>query len=240
MNKILVYLKMSIKTIVKYPSLSTIRSVATHAGDWYRLSAGEVSSVKTKIPWLCFSAINHIEKLINPAMKVFEYGSGGSTLFWASRAGEVISVEHDASWHHEMTDEFQKQGIENVKYILSPADTDTAFDNKSPENPKAYVSGDNNYSGKNFETYVRQIENYPDNYFDFIIVDGRARPSCILHSMNKLNLNGFLVVDNTERQYYSIALSLLNNKNWKKRKFNGPVPYSPSFSETSVFQKIHL
>lgn len=173
-------------------------------------------------------------------MAVFEYGSGNSTIFWASRAKEVISVEHDELWHNKMKQEFLKQGFTNIKYILSQAAQDPDFANKLPENPSGYISSDTNYAGKKFESYVKQIDHYPDNYFDFIIVDGRARPSCVLHALQKLNLNGYLVLDNTERKHYDTAIQLMSTNNWKKWSFYGPVPYSLSFSETSIFQKTQL
>jgi hypothetical protein len=231
---------MSVKTVVRDPSWKNVYNVFKYAWPWYSLSTGKVSSIETKIPWLCFSAIDHISKFIRPDMNVFEYGSGGSTLFWASRVKQVVSVEHDEKWQSQMQHEFIKQDAANVKYILAPAEPDESYERKSAGDPYSYISGDPGYVGKKFEAYVKQIDIYPNQYFDFIIIDGRARPSCVLHSLAKLTLNGFVVLDNTERDYYRKAINLMNNQKWKMWKFSGPVPYSPSFSETTVFQKIEL
>lgn len=240
MRRIFVYLKMSVKTIVRYPSWKTVSNVFRYARPWYSLSTGKISSIEKKIPWLCFSAIDHISKVIRPDMKIFEYGSGGSTLFWASRVRQVVSVEHDEQWQSQMEQEFAKQNAVNVTYVLASAEKDEFYQDKSPGDPRAYISGDPDYIGKKFETYVKHIDKYPNRYFDFVIVDGRARPSCVLHALPKVALNGFVVVDNTEREYYQEALDLMNNRKWKMWKFTGPVPYSPSFSETTIFQKIDL
>jgi len=46
-------------------------------------------------PWICPEAIKWLKSNLTPDMKVFEFGSGGSTLFFAKRVKELISIEHD-------------------------------------------------------------------------------------------------------------------------------------------------
>ena len=55
------------------------------------------------IPWLTYAAIHFLEERVNREMKVFEYGSGNSTLWWAERAGSVYACEHDRSWYEAMS-----------------------------------------------------------------------------------------------------------------------------------------
>lgn len=50
------------------------------------------------IPWFTYPAIDFLSRLELSSSKVFEYGAGQSTLFWARRAEKVVSVEHDAEW----------------------------------------------------------------------------------------------------------------------------------------------
>jgi hypothetical protein len=50
------------------------------------------------LPWMTYPAIEFIKKRIHENMSVFEYGCGESTLWWASRVKDVISVEHDKEW----------------------------------------------------------------------------------------------------------------------------------------------
>jgi hypothetical protein len=170
-------------------------------------------------------------------MKVFEYGSGGSTLFWISRVQEIVSVEHDISWYSAMKKQFDAQSVQNLKYILSEADEDEGFSKKTFENPDDYISSDPAYKGKNFEQYAKSIDSYPDNYFDIVVVDGRSRPSCIQHGIPKLKKNGWLIIDNSERNYY-LAPFRFERKSWKISKFAGPVPYTRDFSETSFLKKL--
>ena len=51
------------------------------------------------VPWLVPDIIPTIAGLLTKNSKVLEFGSGGSTLWFAGLAGEVVSVEHDAGWH---------------------------------------------------------------------------------------------------------------------------------------------
>jgi hypothetical protein len=57
-----------------------------------------VSNAGAPIPWYSYPAIEFIEPRIAPGLRVFEYGSGWSTLWWAERVAEVFAVEHDAQW----------------------------------------------------------------------------------------------------------------------------------------------
>src|SRR5215203_492131 len=51
-----------------------------------------------QIPWFSYAAIDFLEKYIKREMTVCEYGSGGSTLFFAERAKSVYSIEDNAKW----------------------------------------------------------------------------------------------------------------------------------------------
>ena len=119
-------------------------------------------------------------------MHVFEYGSGGSTLFWISRVQDLISVEHDLSWYTNMKKNLDRQPLRNVQYILAEPIPDPGFQKKQFGNPGDYISSDLEYVGKSFEQYAKSIDAFSDNYFDIIIVDGRARPSCIQQGIPKL------------------------------------------------------
>lgn len=57
-----------------------------------------VNRLKAPIPWYTYPAIEFIEARIGKELRVFEYGSGWSTLWWAERVAEVCAVEHDPQW----------------------------------------------------------------------------------------------------------------------------------------------
>ena len=49
-------------------------------------------------PWLSLGAILALEHVINKDFKVLEFGSGGSTVFWAKNCKSVKSFETDPRW----------------------------------------------------------------------------------------------------------------------------------------------
>jgi hypothetical protein len=197
----------------------------------------ENNPLKSKIPWISFKAIDYLKSIDNPDMAVFEYGSGGSTFFWASRAKQVISVEHDEKWFALVKEKIEMEHLQNVQYFLRTPD---AFNGNKLSDRSDYVSNylsfDEAYMDFEFSSYVKEIDKYPDYYFDVIVVDGRARPSCIQHSLNKVKQSGYLIIDNTEREYYLKPFNF-SNLEWQKQVFSGPVPYSADFSETTILRR---
>lgn len=50
------------------------------------------------LPWYCYSAIQFLQPRLRNDMRVFEYGAGYSTLWYASRVREIVSVDHNKKW----------------------------------------------------------------------------------------------------------------------------------------------
>ena len=69
------------------------------------------------LPWYTYPAINFVGKRLRPDMKVFEFGSGNSTLWYAKMVGEVISVEHNKGFYNKMKPKITH--LKNITYIHS-------------------------------------------------------------------------------------------------------------------------
>jgi precorrin-6B methylase 2 len=71
---------------------------------WFRSNRenASVDASGSPLPWMTYPAIEFIRKRVKPDMSVFEYGSGGSTIWWANQVREVISVEHDRAWFEKV------------------------------------------------------------------------------------------------------------------------------------------
>lgn len=71
---------------------------------WFRSFKDEASvdADGNPIPWITYPAIEFIKRRINKEMSVFEYGCGGSTLWWASKVKEVVSIEHNKDWYQRI------------------------------------------------------------------------------------------------------------------------------------------
>ena len=77
---------------------------------------------------------------------------------------------------------------------------------------------------------------YPDNYFDLVLVDGRARPPCIKQACSKVKPGKYILLDNSDRDRYQLAIRELL-LGWKRVTYEGPTLCLPWFTQTSVWQK---
>ncbi|SMX40631.1 hypothetical protein RUA8715_01732 [Ruegeria arenilitoris] len=57
-----------------------------------------VDAQGAEIPWYCYPAIEFLDGLELSGLSVFEYGSGNSSAFFASRGAVVTAIEHDREW----------------------------------------------------------------------------------------------------------------------------------------------
>jgi hypothetical protein len=67
------------------------------------------------IPWFTYPAIDFLESILNPDWRVFEWGSGNSTKWWAKKCAFVTAVESNTSWHAEVSRSLPP----NAKVILA-------------------------------------------------------------------------------------------------------------------------
>ena len=58
-----------------------------------------------------------LKKTLKENMRVYEYGVGGSTLFFAKRVKEVISVKHDPIWMHQFSEIVNRYGHKNWQVV---------------------------------------------------------------------------------------------------------------------------
>lgn len=54
------------------------------------------------IPWYTYPAIDFLNKYDFCDARVFEYGSGNSTLYWAKKCKQIISIEDDLKWFNSI------------------------------------------------------------------------------------------------------------------------------------------
>lgn len=170
---------------------------------------------KNYLPWFTYPAIEAINNWDLSDKRVFEYGSGFSTLFWASRAKEVVSVEHDRTWYEMIS----KLAPDNVRLILAPIDKDES--DPSPE------------LRQQFEAYSSAI----DGRFHVIVVDGygrsRVRYQCAQRALPHLDSNGLIILDNSD--WLPASALFLRRAGLIEMDFSGPVPGNNHTQTTSFF-----
>lgn len=138
------------------------------------------------------AAIEFLEGILTPEARVFEWGMGGSTPWLADRCGLLWSVDHNPAWFEACWQELCSRG--HVNLLLYPPE---GSDRGDASDPDAFLSSCKTGS---FERYVKTIGLCKD--YDVVLVDGRARASCIKAGAEALKPGGWLVVDNTERDWY--------------------------------------
>ena len=180
----------------------------------------EKSPLDLEVPWLGFDVKNWLDKNLNKEMVVFEYGSGGSTLYYAKKVKKIISVEHDKYWYEVVKNKLAAGGLDNSEFHL--CHPEPIMNNE----PNLYSSTDENYQGMTFEKYVEKINAYPDNYFDLVVVDGRARTSCLKQVLSKVKDGGYVLLDNSERSEYNLGIRLFD-------KFVVKIFFGPGFSNNT-------
>lgn len=235
------YLHAACRAIAQRPHAATFIYAVRYARRCIDMYEGTQSDFLTEArPWMCFPAVEELDRLLNADSRVFEYGSGGSTIYFAQKARKVVSIEHEPTWHQRVLAELERRQLTNVQYELIEPAVDPAFDFSNVADPSAYVSDDARYAGKTFKSYAEAIDSYPNEHFDLVVVDGRARPGCILHARDKVRPGGVLLLDQSERRYYlSETAALLDPALWRSARYMAPLPYSLHFTEAAFFTKRH-
>lgn len=83
------------------PKLSILNDGWGHARSL--LARLPVDQEGNALPWYTYPAIEYLRQLDVSTARVFEWGSGNSSLFWSDRAKEVISIEWDKVWFERST-----------------------------------------------------------------------------------------------------------------------------------------
>lgn len=168
---------------------------------------------------------------------MFEYGSGGSTLYWLSRDAQCVSVEHDHEWYVSVRARCPLERSFDYRLIQPVPLEDAPQTLLDPSDPSNYLSADSAFLNYSFKAYVTAIDDFPDKHFDVVVIDGRARPSCVVHSITKLKVGGVLVLDNADREYY-LAKTRPFLRNFSERKFIGFAPGLSGYTQTNVYEKL--
>ena len=167
-----------------------------------------------EIPWFSYAAIDFLESFLRPNMTVCEYGTGGSTVFFARRVKSVVSIESDPRWFARVNADLAAKSLRNASISLHP------FDFK-------------NTAGFADSSYLHAI---PDEKFDVIVVDGmeewdQVRPTCFANAENHIKAGGIIIVDDSWR-YPQLQQK---NRSWKHEVFKSVGPCRPGVTSTDVY-----
>ena len=85
------------------------------------------------IPWYTYPAIEYLSQFDYRDKKIFEFGCGYSSLFWAKQAKQVISIEDNPQWFEKWQQEFSEPNL-NIKW----RDEGEIYENAIFENDEKY------------------------------------------------------------------------------------------------------
>jgi len=198
-----------------------------YASRWLRSLLPGHSPLYDEVPWITFRAIDWLDTYLKPNMRVFEYGAGGSTLFLAKHVQHVVSVEHDEGFYELVKEILAKRGITNCELLLhkpEPCETSSL----------GFASYQTKYKGLCFESYVKAIDNCPNQSLDLVVIDGRARMACFERALSKVKPGGAIMLDNSDRPSYAQAANLMGEVS--QLDLAGITPWNLQVSQTSVWQ----
>lgn len=235
MKQPLLYIKFALQFAIENKTLKHIKQYKR----WYKdMKSGE-TTMSLSLPWMTYDAIDFLNQITSTENKVFEWGSGGSTLFFATRCKQVTSVEHDKEWSKTLRKKLQDLKYQNVILKEVEGENTENFFKLNPKNADHFVSKELKSTGLSYERYVKTIDQYDYDYFDIILVDGRVRNACIKKSIPHIKKGGYLIVDNSDRKYYLSEFNFFNDQEkWEKNEFLGPVFFQHAFSKTTIFRKL--
>jgi hypothetical protein len=174
------------------------------------------------VPWWTYRAIDVVDSWLSAhpkPIRVYEYGSGASTLWLSRRADEVYTVEHHRGFAEHIAPTLAGQPNIHMR-IVEPV----------PSSSPVVSSQKEGNADLDFADYVNSI-GAVDGAFSLIVIDGRAREACLRAAIPRLDPDGLIVFDNTRRRRYREAIAAAGVH---ERVLRGLTPTLPYADQTSL------
>lgn len=161
---------------------------------WVKDRINRNTAIEQGLPWISYPAIDYLRGFLKPDLKVFEWGIGGSTVFFTTHNCKVTTVESNEIWLNKV-----QQKLININTRYSPEIFFVPSETQQIESIKEYIA--------------KVKENAP---WDIIFVDGLeenyiSRLDCIKVAKNLIKHGGILILDDSWRENYSEVPRILNN-----------------------------
>jgi hypothetical protein len=139
-------------------------------------------TMSLELPWLPFRLIDELSEVVTESTRVFEYGGGGSTLWFLRQGASVTTVEHHAAWADRL-----EASIDDPRWTLLRRD-----------------------ARDDYRDYVEAVSSCGDELFDVVVVDGRERVRCAMAALGHVRPGGLLVFDDVDRARYAAGLDQIS------------------------------
>jgi predicted O-methyltransferase YrrM len=122
-----------------------------------------------ELPWIPFAAIRYLNTVIRKEWRVWEIGSGMSTLWLSRRVDCVTSIEADTGWYQRLQQMIVERGANNI---------DLRFE------WRGHLMSD--------------FSDVKDSSLDLLFIDGGPRSDCLINGFSKVRPGGYIYMDNTD------------------------------------------
>lgn len=139
----------------------------------------DAASTGYVMPWFSDRFLRELIDWPMEAWRVLEFGAGYSTLWWASRCRQVLSLEHDPDWIGPVNAALAASGLANARVQLLDWGTETQEGEAWSRNPDSRLLS--------------------PGYFDLVVVDGGGdRLECLAWGLAHVKDGGALILDNSD------------------------------------------
>jgi hypothetical protein len=146
--------------------------------------------IKLGVPWWSYSAIEAYDQFLAQPRNVFEWGSGGSTIFAAERGATMTCVEDSGKWMEYTQKELWRRKLDRVNWLHRPL----PFPVTDPSQLQEYLNA------------------LSKSDYDVIIIDGHDRPFsnrdfCLRHAETFAHPRMLVILDDAWRYDHLIKSS---------------------------------
>jgi hypothetical protein len=117
----------------------------------------------------------------------FEFGSGGSTLFFEKYCKSFTSVEHDKAWYEKIKIELMEKKLDVGYQFAKVADrVDPALTGGNPPGKKQIFI--------DYYNYCTSINSCENKIYDIVFIDGVARQYCLYTSLLNTSEKSYVII----------------------------------------------
>jgi predicted O-methyltransferase YrrM len=106
-----------------YPraALDLLSAYGRHPSDFFRhIRHVAKPPIESGLPMLTFGAIDFLSNRLRSDMTAFEFGCGGSTLFFARHCQFVVAIEDRPKWRERVAAAAAERNAKNVTILVKP------------------------------------------------------------------------------------------------------------------------
>eukprot|EP01084_Bolivina_argentea_P117775 209087_1 len=197
---------------------------------------------KEKQIMMVSAEIDVIKSYLKPTTVMFEYGSGGSTIYFSYLVKKLFSAEHSVEWFNQMKSKIIKhENIDNVTLLYAQPDieswksigcTDIGIFAKQeifgsdqlrhtfgPNLDNKWVYASYKQRVAVFNDYINLIDKTGVKRFDVVLIDGRARGECAFKVLDYIDRDSVVIIHDwyLEEEGYKVFNRNLSTEYFKQK-----------------------